>query len=55
MPKPVPLSNLLLLRSLQGETWWVEGFHKQSDIAVGQPPIFHVCAILLNLRFPIRN
>ncbi|KAF8875717.1 hypothetical protein CPB84DRAFT_1853179 [Gymnopilus junonius] len=41
-PKPVKLSNALLLRSIRGGSWWVEGFHSQSDIALGQPPIFHV-------------
>ncbi|KAH8100412.1 hypothetical protein BXZ70DRAFT_893661 [Cristinia sonorae] len=45
-PKPVPLSNEMLLRSLRGGTWWVEGFHTQDDIAVGQPPIFHMFGLV---------
>lgn len=45
-PKPVPLSNRLLLRSLQGGTWWVDNLHTRGDVAVGQPPIFHMFGLI---------
>ncbi|KZT24135.1 acetyl-CoA synthetase-like protein [Neolentinus lepideus HHB14362 ss-1] len=53
-PKPVPLSNKLLIRSLQGGTWWVDDLHTRSDVVLGQPPIFHMFGLiggLLNSLF----
>ncbi|KAH6903444.1 hypothetical protein BKA70DRAFT_1300995 [Coprinopsis sp. MPI-PUGE-AT-0042] len=53
-PKPVPLSNELLLRAVQGGTWWVDDLHNETDIRVGQPPIFHMFGLmggLLNSLF----
>ncbi|TFK49584.1 acetyl-CoA synthetase-like protein [Heliocybe sulcata] len=53
-PKPVRLSNKLLIRSLYGGTWWVDDLHARSDIALGQPPIYHMFGLiggLLNSLF----
>ncbi|KAG2024013.1 hypothetical protein CC2G_001614 [Coprinopsis cinerea AmutBmut pab1-1] len=52
-PKPVPLSHELLLRALQGGTWWVEGLSSQSNIVTGQPPMFHMFGLLGGLLGPI--
>ncbi|KAF9263047.1 acetyl-CoA synthetase-like protein [Marasmius fiardii PR-910] len=45
-PKPVPLSHEMIIRSAEGGTWWVDGFHTQQDISVGQPPIFHFFGLI---------